>query len=65
MSESKSTDKLIAVNDIITATLRSLSQEKRDKLSEVTVTWESISGGEEDGDVEHVPCPNLSLKFAP
>lgn len=54
MGESKSTDKLIAMNDIVKTTLASLSQVKRDTLKSINITWTKEEG---------IPVPILSIVF--
>lgn len=57
MTPSKSTDKLIALKDIITQTIKCLSKEKMDELIEIKIEWSEIKNDETG------PLPNLYLKF--
>lgn len=57
MIQSKSTDKLIAMKDIISETIESMSKDKMDELEEIKIEWSQIS----DPDVG--PLPNLIIKF--
>ena len=57
ISGSKSTDKLVKLNEIVETVLTNLSQEKTDKLKSIVITWA------EHGTPESVVCPNLNLEF--
>lgn len=59
LTESKSTDKLSVINSIIDKTINSLPDEKKDKIKNISIKWET---GGEYGKHDH-PLPLLNITF--
>jgi hypothetical protein len=63
MVESKSTDKLALVRDIIRTTFDCVSGDKMEKLLEVDVDWKSVNVGTEYcPDYQAVPQVKITFK---
>jgi hypothetical protein len=60
MAESKSTDKLRIINDIVETTLKGLTPQKRDQLISMEINWDTLNLGFSEG---FMPVPNLKLTF--
>jgi hypothetical protein len=56
--QSKSTDKLIIIQEILEAMKNSLGDMALNYIEEVKIDWQSVSVGDEE-----LACPTLTIKF--